>query len=462
MIPAAAAAALAATAAALAAAPAALAAAPAALAARPAALAARPAALAAPPPAAGYDFVEHRIRQGDTLIALARRYKVPGDWRLIARVNALPSERALRPGAVLRIPVRPALPAAQARVTSWRGSVTVIVKGAPQAVTAEVALAEGDSIATGAASFATLTLPDGSQSSLPSNTRVRLERVRGAPGRTALDVRFALEGGGLDTKAAKQRAGDRFEVRTPVAVAAVRGTAFRVAADEGAPARTEVLEGGVSFAAGAASVTVPGGFGTLAEAGGVRPPVKLLPPPAFAEVLPTGGLAVRFAPVAGARGYRFDLATDAGFLDRIAEQAADAPEARFEVAAADLFVRARAVDPDGLVGMANVLAVKAAGAAGAPLTGAARCPARVSCLLFRFAPAAAGTRLIITRDAAGQNIAIDRSGLRGDRATIVALPAGDYWFATEAGAPPVRTAPERFTVPAAATPPQPAPTPAAG
>jgi LysM repeat protein len=44
----------------------------------------------------------HRVRSGETLIGIARRYRV--SLRALRRVNALPAEYTLRAGKRLRIP----------------------------------------------------------------------------------------------------------------------------------------------------------------------------------------------------------------------------------------------------------------------------------------------------------------------------------------------------------------------
>jgi LysM repeat protein len=44
----------------------------------------------------------HRVRSGETLIGIARRYRV--SLRALRRVNALPIEYTLRAGKRLRIP----------------------------------------------------------------------------------------------------------------------------------------------------------------------------------------------------------------------------------------------------------------------------------------------------------------------------------------------------------------------
>ena len=92
-------------------------------------------------------------------------------------------------------------------------------------------LSEGQWIITGPGAFATFELEDASRVTLPSNTRVRIAKLRQTLLNNAPQRVFQLDQGkGTISATPTPTPGARFEVRTPVSVSAVRGTEFRVAA----------------------------------------------------------------------------------------------------------------------------------------------------------------------------------------------------------------------------------------
>ena len=147
------------------------------------------------------------------------------------------------------------------------------------------------------------------------------------------------------------------QIITPAAVAAVRGTDFRVAAEQQAPvSRNEVLEGEVGVGDSARTQLVPAGFGLVTETGKEQePPRALLPAPELSgngrlqQRLP---LRISWPPVADARGYRVQIAPDRDFQALIGDRGveseqtdfADLPDGRYAV-------RVRAIDEVGLEGL---------------------------------------------------------------------------------------------------------------
>jgi hypothetical protein len=79
----------------------------------------------------------------------------------------------------------------------------------------------------------------------------------------------------------------RFEIQTPSAVAAARGTEFRAGVDTDVTTRLEVLAGKVDVTAAKSKVEVSAGEGTVVKKD-QKPevPVKLLPPPALMNFQP--------------------------------------------------------------------------------------------------------------------------------------------------------------------------------
>lgn len=308
--------------------------------------------------------VAYVVKPGDTLIGLGKAYlNRPSDYRRVQKANGVQEPRRLRPGSRLNIDpnLLKSTPIA-ATLSAFTGPVQIETNGQRTPARVGMPLSEGQWIITGQGAFATFELEDASRVTLPSNTRVRIAKLRQVLINNAPQRVFQLEQGkGTISATPTPTPGARFEVRTPVSVSAVRGTEFRVGASAD-KAQTEVLKGAVGVDAGASptdNAPVPAGFGVSASAGGVGAPVELLPAPKLGAGGQTQSEAlVRFSlePVEGAASYRLLLARDAGFIDIFAEATTQTTSQRHpiadfgQVANGTYFVRLTAIDPGGLEG----------------------------------------------------------------------------------------------------------------
>lgn len=390
----------------------------------------------APPPAASpaapTGEVSYVAQRGDTLIDLAARaFNDPADWRQVARLNRIADPRRLPTGSRLRIPL-PLLRTepAEARVTAFRGDVAVVDGGGGRAPTVGMTVAQGAVLATGPDGFIALELPDGSRLSVPSRSRLRLTQLgrvvlTGAPVRA-----FALEAGRAETSVRPQGSA-RFQITTPVSVAAVRGTAFRATFDPAsATAGTSVVDGVVEVAGAGAAVDVPEGRGVLVDAGGPQTPVALLAPPDLRnpdKVQEDAAVVFEVEPVAGAAAYRAQVSSDAGFVDQLAE--AQSPEPRLtlpSLRSGTLFLRLTAIAPGGLEGLPADFSFerRRTTATAEPLRD---CPTR-RCLRFRWeveddGPQTHRFQLARAEDAVP---VVDIAGLSGTEVVLTDLKGGDY------------------------------------
>lgn len=309
------------------------------------------------------DLVLYRLKAGDNLYDLATRYfaRVEG-YTAVQRLNAIADPRRLRPGALIRIP-RSLLrhEPLQAIVQSYRGTVSVQRGTARQAITVGMRLAEGDLLETAEKSFVSLRLPDDSTVAMPSRSTIRIQRLRRTLLADTIDRLFViLKGRASATVTPMNNPDSRFEMSTPIAVSAVRGTEFRVQFDpEAQRATTEVTEGQVVFTPSSASIgttdraqLVSQGYGTATD---ITEPVALLPAPDLlrpGRVQDEQRLSFELRPVEGAVRYHIQIAQDAGFLDLIDEADAATPLADLPpLADGSYFVRATAIDARGLEGM---------------------------------------------------------------------------------------------------------------
>ncbi len=306
----------------------------------------------------------YRSRAGDTLASIRDEWLLPvADLRRLQLMNGMAADSRIPAGTDIRIP----LPwvktmALTATVAAFRGDVRVIRDGEIRPAARGFELREGDEIETGPNGFVTLALPDESRVSLPSASRVAVERLRQVLLTDSLDRRFTLRHGQSDMKVTPMaNPASRFLITTPVAVAAVRGTEYRV---EFTPADmravTEVTEGRVlvRLVDGSAEVLVEAGFAAVATPSGLGGPLALPGRPLVAvrnRAQTEKDVIFRLKPVPGIAGYRVELAADAGFADRVASAETASGEVLFrDLANGHYYARAYLVSAEGLRGVPAV------------------------------------------------------------------------------------------------------------
>jgi hypothetical protein len=392
-------------------------------------------AAAAPPQAS--DEVTYVIRPGDTLIGLAKRgFNRNADYIVVQRRNRIADPRALQPGSTLHIPLRVLrTQPIGAKVIAFRGAV--LVGGTrPQIGTA---VREGSLLRTDADAFLTLELADGSLLTLPSRSTMRIAALHRVILTGSAIKSFELLSGRTETEVQKARKPqDRFEIRTPVSVAAVRGTKFRVTfGQDSAAAGAGVLQGVVAVKAGRQAVAVPQGKGVVASATGPGPLVNLLPKPVLRDpdkVQDEDLVRFTVAPMPGARSYRIQLAKDAGFIETFAEAEAPQPTLTFAgVPNGSFFARATAISPEGIEGFPAVYTFeRRLNSIVASVEELDKCPA-TRCLRFRWRSGGDGERRYRFQLAAkpGGVPIIDEPEMADNQIVITDLPAGTYYWRVE-------------------------------
>ncbi len=304
----------------------------------------------------------YRVEMGDTLIGVAERHlEDPSQWPAVARLNGVSQPRRLRPGTVLRVPAH-LLRGDEKPVSVLyvRGNVRRLNAAGNQGATVRMGdtLHEGDLLQVGADSYASLRLQDGSQLHVQAGSLVRVQRSREVPQSRRLRTSIVLEQGRVDTQVAPQRPGSRFDVRTPLAVAGVRGTRFGVSMSaDGSQALSDVVEGQVAVGvlSSGQSSAVAAGQGAVVRHGRARPVVRpLLAAPslrgldASPERLP---FVLPIEPVPGAAAYRVQIAEDEALTRvRFSREGAVLPVTVPDLADGHYTLVARAVDADGLMG----------------------------------------------------------------------------------------------------------------
>jgi hypothetical protein len=213
---------------------------------------------------------------------------------------------------------------------------------------------------------------------------------------------------------------------------AVRGTEFRVSfSEERRAATTEVLAGIVRFSPSEseAGLTLERSFGATLDRGGSRVE-KLLAAPDVEEppALQTkDAVEFRVHKLQGSMRYRAVIASDAGFIDNIAEQFSDdGAFALADIPNGNLFVRVSAIDANGLEGMAQSYSFQRRLAA---IRGSVE-PVGDG-YRFRWAAVGGGVhryRFQLRRDTPQGALLVDEVALVRDALTLRRLKAGVYYW----------------------------------
>jgi len=381
------------------------------------------------------DDIWYVVRRGDTLYELSRSFLVPERrWQALLGLAAIRDPKRLPVGRKLRIPrtwlrftVEPA------RLAGYRGTVSLSMSGRTVTPSIGTVVAEGAEIATAGNSFATLVLADHSRVVIPSQSRVRVRQLRRILLTGAIDYRIDVEQGRLETKVTPlQQPSGRYQIHTPISMTAVRGTEFRVSfSEERRAATTEVLAGMVRFSPSEseAGLTLERSFGATLDRGGYSVE-KLLAAPDLEEpqALQTKDV-VQFhvRKLEGSTRYRAVIASDAGFIDNIAEQFSDdGAFALADIPNGNLFVRVSAIDANGLEGMAQSYSFQHRLAS---IRGAVE--PQGDGYRFRWAAVGGGVhryRFQLRRDTPQGVLLVDEVALASDALTLRRLKAGVYYW----------------------------------
>ncbi|RDE24833.1 LysM peptidoglycan-binding domain-containing protein [Motiliproteus coralliicola] len=280
-------------------------------------------------------------------------------FKQLQRINGIQNPKQMRPGTRLRIPLKwirsNPVPAA---VEAIRGDVELRrADGSKAPLGPDSLIYLGDQVRTSRGSSVAIRFADDSILTLHEDSLIRFDHLS-AHGRTGMvDSRLNLLEGRIDTRVIPAKGpGSRFQIQTPSAISAVRGTEYRAAvSDNGQVSSIEVLEGSVAVKGADQQSLIKAGFGTrVAEGKAPLPPRKLLPAPALKPVegaIRSINWVLQWQSVEGAHAYRLEIAEQRSFDTLLWQQLSvhhraalpDLPDGRY-------FARIRAVDSLGLEG----------------------------------------------------------------------------------------------------------------
>jgi hypothetical protein len=294
-------------------------------------------------------FYPYRIKPGDTLISISQRYLAyPRKWPQVKAFNKVENDRRLKPGSILKIPVSLLREHSEpARVVKLSGNVEASLGPLSEGMSA----AQGSEFKTGDDSALTLELADGTTLTLQPSSRLKLESLKRYSRTEMRSSVLELFTGRVESAIKKLKGpGSRFEIKTETATTGVRGTRFRLAADE-LGTGSEAVEGGIGIAGRIQPqkrIAVPEGFGTrVGLAGTTSPPVPLLPMPELRDLPRLQErliLRFRLPPLEGARAYRGQIAQDPRFQTLLKDEVFPEPELKFtELADGDYVLRVRGI-----------------------------------------------------------------------------------------------------------------------
>ncbi len=303
----------------------------------------------------------YSARPGDNLWNISEKYLKKGTryTTRLQKLNGIQEPTKIPPGTRIRIPIKwlkyqpvPAI------VLETQGKCEGIssAKGRHE-LTPGQQLYTGDSVSTGKNSSMTLQFADGSKLLVQSETEIVLDTVSAYAKTGMVDTRLRLRRGYVDTGVKpKKGPGSRYEISTPSAVAAVRGTEFRVSAEAGSDLmRSEVIEGRVRVKSHGVNRTVKSGFGVYVKPGKTPSKViKLLPPPDISglpERLQYFPLRYSWPRLADASQYRVQVAPSALFNKLLVDQISFQPNVDLShLADGEYALRLRGIDDFGLEG----------------------------------------------------------------------------------------------------------------
>lgn len=300
----------------------------------------------------------YSVRPGDTLISFAKLHlNNPADWHALQSLNNIKNPKRMQLGQVVRVPLalvkQTPVPAEVIMVSGIANLQLTNNNSKPVAV--GLLLSVGSLLTTGINSIMQVKFADGSVVTMQPSSSMKLDALSIYSGGGMVDTKLRLQQGKVEVRAnPAHKLGNNMQIFTPSAVAAVRGTTFRVATDD-VSIRQETLEGNVALSAAGHEVAVVKGYGSLSEGGNAPlPPILLLAAPQVASLPSTieNATASFVIPAqAGAVAFLGKVAMDDTFNVVLAENTSQGNDLSFnDLPDGQYYLKVRAKDKHGLEG----------------------------------------------------------------------------------------------------------------
>jgi len=304
----------------------------------------------------------YTVVDGDNLWNLSEQHldKVTR-FEQLRKLNNIENPKRLQTGTRIRVPLAwiRSNPVA-AKIISITGSAEIQRARSSTTEPAKVGslMQLGDQLSTEDDSSVAIEFADKSVLSLHENSLVHFDHLSAHGVTGMVDSRLNLLKGRMDTKVTPAVGpGSRFEIETPSAISAVRGTVYRaLVMDNGDKSNIEVLHGKVAVSGANKQLLVNKGYGTQVATGQPPlPPKALLPAPIFEPIPDTIteiNWRLAWSEVAGAKAYRVEVATENDFDTLVWEGITEYNRAAFpDLLDGHYAVRVRAIDSLGLEGI---------------------------------------------------------------------------------------------------------------
>jgi hypothetical protein len=285
-------------------------------------------------------------------------------YEQLRKMNNIQHPKRMPPGSKVRVPLK--------WVRSNPVPATIeAVKGAAQLFRADgsvekiaasgILLHLGDRIKTSADTTVAIKFADNTILTLHADSQIRLDHLS-AHGTTGMvDSRLHLIDGRMDTRVTPAAGpGSRFEIHTPSAISAVRGTEYRTAVSQAENASSiEVLHGKVAVKGANKQRLVKAGYGTKVAQG--KPPIeprKLLEAPKLNTIpdrVRTLGWTLSWEALEEAMRYRVEVAEEKTFNTILWQKITDHAKTGLpDLLDGQYYVRVRGIDKLGLEGKQQI------------------------------------------------------------------------------------------------------------
>lgn len=303
----------------------------------------------------------YTVRNTDTLWDITLKYSHVRYWRKIQRLNNIKQPRQVPPGTKIKIPLQWLnIQNAQLKVIEVEGGPTVRYQNnLPEPVKVGAFLKSGSTLITQEKENALLEFEDDSRILIKENSEVVFDSLLAYNNTGISDSRIFIKHGRTENfvNPNKSNIGTHYQITTPSAVMAVRGTEYRVKVSEDQEvSHSEVLKGKMIAASAGKARLIPEKNGTIVKRGEEpSPPIKLLPAPdlsgmsTLTEVMP---VKLVFKTMEKTKAYRIEMAANDNFTTLVFEDISTLPEVNVPSRLSDghYSVRVRGIDYQDLEG----------------------------------------------------------------------------------------------------------------
>jgi len=311
------------------------------------------------PSAHSEDWV-YTTRPGDSIWNISKRFLVNvNDWKKLQEYNKVTYPQGLQPGTKIHIPYawlsnQPK----SARLIASQGTVTVVNKtGSKVEIVENLPLKNGFQIQTADKSYAIIEFADGSRMAVQSNSLIVLNQINYVDKAAIVDTQMRLKRGSISSDVIPfQKPQSRFEIMTPAAVAAVRGTKFHVQVPSETSMLSSVDGGIVSVSNPQGESVLKTGFGTVTEKGKPpAPPIQLLAKANLTDLEPillTKDVKFNWPSITDAMSYYIEIRAQDGANNIVYATMSHQPIVKVSLSESGRYLLSvRAIDQIGLQGL---------------------------------------------------------------------------------------------------------------